>query len=86
VRLIGRTRAAERAPTVSFRHARLSPQDIAARLAERRIGIGAAHCYAYRLMEALGIPPGEGVARVSLVHYNSPEEVSRLIGALDEIL
>ena len=42
------------------------------------------HFYAYRLMEALGINPGHGVLRLSFTHYTSPEDVQRLIKALDE--
>ncbi len=86
VRLIGRGRADQRAPTVSFSVKGTSPQGIAARLAERNIGIGSGHCYAYRLIEALGLPAEEGVARLSLVHYTAPGEVGRLIGALEKIL
>jgi selenocysteine lyase/cysteine desulfurase len=55
-------------------------------LAERRLGAGAGHFYAYRLVEALGIDTEDGVVRASFVHYTSPEEVSRLIEALDELL
>jgi selenocysteine lyase/cysteine desulfurase len=54
-------------------------------LSEQKIGIGAGHFYAYRLMEALGIEPDVGVVRVSLVHYTSAEDVDRLLNALDEV-
>jgi selenocysteine lyase/cysteine desulfurase len=40
------------------------------------------HMYAYRLCEALGIDVGEGVVRVSAVHYNSPEEIERTVATL----
>jgi len=37
-------------------------------------------------MGALGIPPDEGVVRLSFVHYTKAEEVSRLIDVLDSTL
>ncbi len=45
------------------------------------MAIGAGPFYAYRLREALGIDPGYGVVRASMVHYTSEEEVDRLIRA-----
>jgi selenocysteine lyase/cysteine desulfurase len=42
--------------------------------------------YAYRLCEALGLDPADGVVRVSLVHYNTVEEIDRLIAVLDRAL
>ena len=86
VRLIGSNNAEHRAPTVSFTAEGREPADIAARLAEQKIGIGNGNCYAYRLMQALDIPPGRGVARLSFVHYTSKEEVTRLTEALDKLL
>lgn len=86
VRLIGRRDAAERAPTVAFTAAGHRPIDLAGGLAEQGIGIGAGHFYAYRLVEALGIDTDRGVARASFLHYTSPEEVARLVEALDRLL
>ena len=42
--------------------------------------------YGVRLLEDLNIDPEVGVARVSLVHYNTEEEVAALITALNEVL
>jgi len=86
VHLVGKTLTKNRAPTVSFTVKDRDPADIAAQLAQRKIGIGNGNCYAYRLMGALGIPPDQGVVRTSFVHYTTSEEVLRLIEALDEIL
>ncbi|MEM6931860.1 MAG: aminotransferase class V-fold PLP-dependent enzyme, partial [Myxococcota bacterium] len=44
------------------------------------------HFYAYEGMKALGLDPAEGIARISLVHYNTVAEVDRLIERLDEVL
>lgn len=86
VRLVGKSVTRSRAPTVSFTVKDRDPADIAAQLAKQKIGIGNGNCYAYRLMGALGIQPEQGVVRTSFVHYTREDEVSRLIGALDQIL
>lgn len=86
VRLIGRTRAAERAPTVSFTVAGRSSADVAARLAEAKLGVGVGNFYAYRLIKSLGIDTEDGAVRASFVHYTSKEEVDRLMRELDRCL
>jgi cysteine desulfurase family protein (TIGR01976 family) len=86
VRLIGKSVTKHRAPTVSFLVDGRDPADIAAELAQQKIGVGNGHCYAYRLIEALDIPIEQGVVRTSFVHYTRKEEVLRLIEALDKIL
>lgn len=86
IKLIGRRRAEMRAPTVAFTAEGHHPEELAIKLADRNLGVGAANFYAFRLMEAMGIDPNVGVVRTSLVHYNTAEEVSRLISALDELL
>lgn len=83
IRLIGRQVASERAPTVAFTVAGQRPGDVARRLSEQNLGVGVGNFYAYRLVQALGVDPDEGVLRASFVHYTSPGEVERLIGALD---
>jgi selenocysteine lyase/cysteine desulfurase len=71
---------------VSFTVQGREPAEIAALLARQKIGIANGNCYAYRLMEALGIPAEKGVVRLSFVHYTQKEELNRLINALDRIL
>ena len=61
-------------------------RQLAGKLGDAGIGVGVGDFYARRLVEALGIDPAHGVVRTSFVHYTSPEEVNRLIGALDELL
>jgi len=86
IRLIGRDRAAQRAPTVAFTVDDMDSAEVGRRMAEQGIGVGVGHFYADRLVEALGIDTDDGVVRTSFVHYTSPEEVSRLIEALDSLL
>jgi selenocysteine lyase/cysteine desulfurase len=85
-RLVGKMRAEARAPTVAFSADGHKSKHIAEKLADFAIGAGAGDFYAYRLVEALGHDMDDGVVRVSFVHYTSPDEVSRLVDALDAIL
>ncbi len=75
-----------RSSVVAIRSETIPPAELAKRLAERRIAVGSGHFYAARLIEALGIELERGVLRVSMVHYNTREEVDRLTGALGELV
>jgi cysteine desulfurase family protein (TIGR01976 family) len=85
IRLIGKQRAADRAPTVAFSVKGQSSAALAAKLGEMGLGVGVGNFYAYRLVEALGYDPDDGVLRASFVHYTAPEEITRLIEALDHL-
>jgi len=85
IRLIGKERAAGRAPTVAFSVEGQSSAGLAAKLADMGLGVGVGNFYAYRLVEALGYDPDDGVLRASFVHYTSTEEITRLIEALDRL-
>lgn len=86
VRLLGRTKASERAPTVSFTVDGMPSAWLGQALADRKLGVGVGDFYARRLVEALGIDPKDGAVRTSFVHYTAKEEVDLLIDALDELL
>lgn len=86
VRMIGKDRAALRAPTVAFSVKGESSMELASRLGRLGLGVGVGHFYAFRLVEALGYDTDDGVLRASFVHYTSPEEIKRLIEALDRLL
>ncbi|MDZ4728489.1 MAG: aminotransferase class V-fold PLP-dependent enzyme [Xanthomonadales bacterium] len=86
VRLIGRRNAEQRASTVAFTASNKSSAEIGQALADRNFGVGVGDFYARRLVEALGIDPADGAVRLSFVHYTHPDEVQRLIKALDEVL
>jgi cysteine desulfurase family protein (TIGR01976 family) len=84
VRLVGPREG--RVPTVSFVSER-TPSDAVARHGHSRgFGIRHGHMYSHRLCEAMGVPPEPGVVRVSAVHYNTPDEITRLCEALDDVL
>jgi selenocysteine lyase/cysteine desulfurase len=50
------------------------------------IGIRYGDFYARRLIEALGLGERNGVVRVSMVHYNTVNEIDALIARFDELL
>ena len=85
IRLIGPATAEDRAPTFAIDHARPG-EDLAAELAKHKIICGGGDFYSRRTVEALGIDTAKGVLRVSALHYTTPDEVDRLIKALDQVL
>jgi cysteine desulfurase family protein (TIGR01976 family) len=74
----------ERCSTLSFRLGDHHPTEIATFLGERGIFTWDGNFYALNLSERLGIEQKGGVLRVGLVHYNTAEEVGRLLTALRE--
>jgi cysteine desulfurase family protein (TIGR01976 family) len=75
-----------RVGTISFLHDRLSSRSIAEAAHAQNIGIRNGHMYAHRLCKAIEIDPEDGVVRISLVHYNTPEEIERLIDLFEQVL
>ena len=69
----------ERCSTVSFRLAKGTPTDAATFLGERGIFTWDGNFYALNLTERLGVEKLGGVLRVGLVHYNTVDEVDRLL-------
>ena len=51
-----------------------------------QIGIRDGHMYAPRLMNRLGLSMDSGAIRVSLLHYNTIEEIHRFEKALRAII
>ena len=78
-------RMQERVPTVSVTHPKLTAAELANQLGERGIYAWDGNYYALELTEQLGLEP-DGMVRLGLVHYNTQQEVDRLITALKEIL
>jgi selenocysteine lyase/cysteine desulfurase len=86
VRVIGSTQAANRAPTVAFTVQGMKCVEVATALARLDIGVGHGNFYAYRLVQALGLDPDDGVVRASFVHYTSQGEMDRLIAGLRSVI
>ena len=87
VRIIGPSEDGDsRVGTISFVHESKSSAEITAAVDRSGIGIRHGHMYAYHLCEAACLDPEDGVVRTSLVHYNTMEEIERLIGVFDAVL
>lgn len=67
--------ASRRVPTVCFNLPGIEPSSVTEWLARGGIGIRDGHLYVPRLMTALGLDTSHGAARVSLVHYNTVDEI-----------
>jgi cysteine desulfurase family protein (TIGR01976 family) len=88
VRLLGKHHCqdGDRVATIAFRPLHKTSAGVAAAMQAAGIGTEHGHFYAHRLLVQLGIPPDDGVVRLSLLHYNTPEEVDRILRALDSAL
>jgi cysteine desulfurase family protein (TIGR01976 family) len=78
-------RVGERVPTFSFTLDGHSPRAIAEQLANRAISAWNGDFYAWELVRALGLDDAGGLLRIGLVHYNTLDEVDRLVEALFEL-
>lgn len=75
-----------RVPTVAFTHATVVPDDIAKQLGERGIFVWSGHNYALEAVRSLNILDAGGAVRIGPVHYNSIDEIDKLLNALEDIL
>ena len=85
LRIIGQDHIGDRHPTIALQTDK-DPEALATALGDRGIMAGFGDFYAYRLVKALDIDPKRGVVRLSLVHYNSHDDVQATCRALDAIL
>jgi cysteine desulfurase family protein (TIGR01976 family) len=81
--LYGLPSMAGRVPTFCVTVRGLTPDVAAERLAERGFAVWAGNYYAVEIMERLGLP--DGAVRVGIVHYNTAEEVDRLLAELHSL-
>ena len=82
-RLYGAPTMEGRVPTFAIRHESLLPRDAAERLGERGFAVWDGNYYAVEIMQRLGLD--DGAVRIGIVHYNTADEVARLLAALSEI-
>jgi cysteine desulfurase family protein (TIGR01976 family) len=74
-----------RTPTVAVRLAGRTPRELAEALGRRGIFCWDGNYYAINLTERLGVEADGGMLRIGLVHYNTAEEIDRLLEALNEL-
>jgi cysteine desulfurase family protein (TIGR01976 family) len=82
IRLHGPATMDGRVATFALTFPRRSPEEAATRLAERDIAVYWGDYYAIEVMRRLGLAD-DGALRVGIVHYNTAEEVDRLLGELE---
>jgi cysteine desulfurase family protein (TIGR01976 family) len=89
VRIYGITdprRSAERCSTLSLRIGNHHPTAIATYLGDRGFFTWDGNYYALNLSERLGVESQGGMLRIGLVHYNTMEEVERLLEVLRQFV
>jgi len=72
----------QRTPTVAIRMEGYTPRELAERLGEHGIFTWDGNYYAINLAERLGVQQSGGMLRIGLAHYNTAEEVERLLAEL----
>lgn len=93
VRIVGTEQGSvDRVPTISFvviGQKAMKSKDVV-KVFDQKGGIGIrwGHFYAYTLVDELRpkLDTDDGVVRISLVHYNTVQEVQRIIEILEEVL
>lgn len=85
LRLIGPRHGTDRAPTVAVALDRAA-EPVSHALGKDGIACWAGDFYAVRPLTAMGVDLNRGVLRMSLTHYTSAADVTRLITALDKVL
>lgn len=76
--------AENRIPTIAFKLAGQDSGEVARAMEKAQVAVRFGDFHSRRLIEHLGLSDGSGVVRASLVHYNTVEEVDRMIARLDE--
>jgi len=88
IRVIGTAKADRkvRVPTISFVVNQRKSSEIPVPVDSENMGIRWGDFYARRLIKALNLSENDGVVRLSLVHYNSLQEVNKLVEVLDRVV
>jgi cysteine desulfurase family protein (TIGR01976 family) len=71
-----------RVPTFAFSVDGISAEEAASRLGERGFAVWWGNYYALEVMQRLGLEDDGGAVRVGFTHYNTAEEVDRLLAEL----
>ncbi len=74
-----------RVPTFAFNIGDIPSAEVQRRLGEQGIFTWSGNYYALSIMQSLGIEEKGGAVRVGAVHYNTLNEIDRLIEALKGI-
>ncbi len=80
------SRVDERVPTIAFTLRGHTPREVSGHLGRRAIATWDGDYYAWELIHTLGLAESGGMVRVGLAHYNTAEEIDRLVEALHELV
>ncbi len=75
-----------RTPTFALTFDSHSPEEVAKALADQHICVWSGHFYAVGLVRQLGLEDKGGVVRIGFMHYNTIDEVDRLMDTLESII
>lgn len=75
----------KRVATVSIRKEGTTPEALAKALAAENIFVWNGNFYALALSERLGVEPSGGLLRIGLAHYNTRDEIDRLLTVVERI-
>lgn len=85
VRIYGRDTPAGRTPTFAVSVSGVHPDAVAATLGDLGIFVWSGDYYAVEVMRRLGVANQGGLVRIGFVHYNTFEEVDRVVAALGKL-
>jgi len=83
VTLFGKADPDGRTPTFAVDVDGVSPSDVAERLGSQGIFVWSGNYYALEVLNRLGKP--DGLVRIGFVHYNTLDEVDRVVSALGDL-
>ncbi|CAB4363549.1 MAG: cysteine desulfurase-like protein [Actinobacteria bacterium] len=81
-----RTALDRRVPTVSITHPSMDPGDAATFLDQHGVYVWNGHSYALPVIEFLGVQDKGGVLRIGPTHYNTIEEIDRVVDLVGQYL
>jgi cysteine desulfurase family protein (TIGR01976 family) len=84
ITLYGEPTAEGRTPTFAIDVNGIPPREVAARLGDTGCFVWSGDYYAYEVMHRLGKAPG-GLVRIGFAHYNTADEVDRVVAELGSL-
>jgi selenocysteine lyase/cysteine desulfurase len=75
----------QRVPTVAFTLEGYTPRQVAERLGGEGIFVWDGNYYALAVTERLGVEESGGMVRVGIAHYNTLDEVDRLLAVVNDL-
>ncbi len=83
--IVDESRFCWRTPTFGIRMDAASPGRVAEKLGSRQIFVWDGNFYALNVTDDLGLEASGGLVRIGLAHYNTAEEIDRLLAGLRSI-